>query len=46
MIDELWSMVIDQTLPLPVASTHRLDQFRDALAADARQGRTGKVLLV
>jgi NADPH:quinone reductase-like Zn-dependent oxidoreductase len=46
MIDELWSMVADKTLPLPVASTHRLDQFRDALAADARQGRTGKVLLV
>jgi NADPH:quinone reductase-like Zn-dependent oxidoreductase len=46
MIDELWSMVEDKLLPLPVASTHGLDQFREALAADARQGRTGKVLLV
>ena len=46
MIDELWSMVTDKALPLPVASTHGLDQFREALAADARQGRMGKVLLV
>jgi hypothetical protein len=29
-----------------VASTHGLDQFREALAADARQGRMGKVVLV
>jgi NADPH:quinone reductase len=46
MIDELWSMVVDKVLSLPVASTHGLDQFREALAADARQGRIGKVLLV
>jgi NADPH:quinone reductase len=46
MTDELWSMVTDKTLPLPVASTHGLDQFREALAVDARQGRMGKVLLV
>lgn len=46
MIEELWSMLEDNTLPLPVASTHGLDQFREALAADARQGRVGKVLLI
>ena len=46
MIDELWSMVTDKTLPLPVASTLGLDQFREALAADASQGRIGKVVLV
>jgi NADPH2:quinone reductase len=45
MIQELWSMVRDKTLTLPVASKHRLGQFRDALAADARSGRAGKVLL-
>ena len=46
MIDELWSMVTDKALPLPVTSTHSLDQFREALAADAGQGRIGKVLLI
>lgn len=46
MIEELWSMIEDNTLPLTVASTFRLDQFREALGADARQGRIGKVLLV
>ncbi len=46
MIDELWSMIVNKALPLPVASTHSLEQFREALSADARQGRIGKVLLV
>lgn len=46
MIQELWSMFRDRTLTLPVASKHSLGQFRDALAADARSGRAGKVLLV
>jgi NADPH:quinone reductase len=46
MIDELWSMVGDKVLPLPVTSTHSLDQFRKALAADAGPSRIGKVLLV
>jgi NADPH:quinone reductase len=45
-IDELWSLIRDNTLRLPVASTHALAQFQDALAADARRGRIGKVLLV
>ena len=46
MVQELWSMVRDKTLMLPVASKHSLGQFRNALAADARSDRTGKVLLV
>ncbi len=46
MVRELWSMVRDETLTLPVASKHGLSQFREALAADALSGRTGKVLLV
>jgi NADPH:quinone reductase len=46
MVQELWSMVRDKTLTLPVASKHSLGQFRDALAANSRSGRTGKVVLV
>jgi len=46
MFDELWSMIEDKTLPLPIASTFGLDRFGEALAADAQQGRAGKVLLV
>jgi NADPH:quinone reductase-like Zn-dependent oxidoreductase len=46
MIVELWSMVRDKTLPLPIASKHCLKQFGDALAADAQIARAGKVLLV
>jgi NADPH:quinone reductase-like Zn-dependent oxidoreductase len=46
MVQDLWSMVRDNTLPLPIASKHRIEQSGDALAADARSGRIGKVLLV
>ncbi len=46
IIQELWSMVRDNTLTLPIASKHSLGQFRDAFAADSRSGRTGKVLLL
>jgi NADPH:quinone reductase-like Zn-dependent oxidoreductase len=46
MLDELWSMVRDGTLRLPIASVHTLDEFADALRADARQGRNGRVILV
>lgn len=46
MVQELWSMVRDKTLTLPVVSKHSLGQFRDALAANSRSGRTGKVVLV
>ncbi len=42
---ELWSMLRQGTLSLPVASTHPLDAIGDALAAEA-QSRRGKVLLV
>lgn len=46
LMSELWSLIGEGTLPLPVASRHALAEFRGALAADAAQGRTGKVLLV
>jgi NADPH:quinone reductase len=46
MVQELWPLIRDKTLALPVASKHSLAQFRDALAADGRSGRAGKVLLV
>jgi len=46
MFRDIWSMIRDGTLTLPVASTYTLAQFRDALVADARPARTGKVLLV
>jgi hypothetical protein len=46
MLDERWSMVPDETLRLPIASVHTLDQFGGALKADATPGRNGKVILV
>ncbi len=46
MIGNLWSMIRDRTLDFPVAARFPLTQFQDALAADAKPGRTGKVLLV
>lgn len=46
LMGELWSLIGDGTLTLPVASRHALSDFQSALAADAAQGRTGKVLLV
>jgi NADPH:quinone reductase len=46
MIDELWSMIRDDLLPLSVASRHALADFPAALAADETAGRAGKVLLV
>jgi NADPH2:quinone reductase len=45
MRQELWSMIRAGALALPVASTHSLASFGDALAADARPERSGKVLL-
>jgi NADPH2:quinone reductase len=35
MHEKLWSMVRDRTLVLPVSSTHTLEEFGDALRADA-----------
>jgi hypothetical protein len=46
MFEGLWAMVRDGTLRLPVASTHSLADFQDALEADAARGRNGKVILV
>jgi NADPH:quinone reductase-like Zn-dependent oxidoreductase len=46
MFNELWSMVRDGSLRLPIASMHALAEFGDALKADATHGREGKVILV
>ncbi len=46
LVEELWSLIGRRVLPLPVASRHPLADFQAALAADAKPGRTGKVLLV
>jgi NADPH:quinone reductase len=46
MYEELWSMIRNGTLMLPVASTHRLEEFGNALSADAANGRNGKVILL
>jgi NADPH:quinone reductase-like Zn-dependent oxidoreductase len=45
MLDGLWSMIADESLALPVSSTHNLEHVQQALAADAERGRVGKVLL-
>jgi NADPH:quinone reductase len=45
MIAEIWTMIRDQTVRLPVASSHRLTAIVEALAADSKPGRTGKVIL-
>jgi NADPH:quinone reductase len=46
MHGELWAMIRNATIALPIASRHALDDFSGALAADAQSGRRGKVLLV
>jgi NADPH2:quinone reductase len=46
MLQDLWALVADDTVRLPVASRHRLGDIAAALAADAQPGRLGKVLLV
>jgi NADPH:quinone reductase-like Zn-dependent oxidoreductase len=46
MHDELWAMIRNAVVALPVASRHALGDFSGALAADAQSGRQGKVLLV
>ena len=45
-VDELWSLIDNGALPLPVASRYALPDFQSALSADAAPGRNGKVLLV
>lgn len=46
MHEELWAMIRDGVLRLPVACEHGLDGFNEALRADSVSGRAGKVLLV
>jgi hypothetical protein len=41
----LWSLIRQDSLPLPVHATFALCDFREALAADAKPGRRGKILL-
>lgn len=45
MISEIWIMIRGSGLNLPVDSNHRLPDFANALAADRKPGRTGKVIL-
>jgi NADPH:quinone reductase len=45
MISELWAMIRRGGLNLPVNSSHRLPDFANALAADRKPGRLGKVIL-
>jgi NADPH2:quinone reductase len=45
MITEIWTMIRDGGLSLPVDSNHQLADFAVALAADGKSGRIGKVIL-
>lgn len=45
IVASLWSLIRQDALPLPVDSTFPLCDFREALAADARPTRCGKILL-
>jgi NADPH:quinone reductase len=45
ILSSLWSLIRRDALPLPVAATFPLADFRQALAADAEPGRSGKILL-
>jgi NADPH:quinone reductase-like Zn-dependent oxidoreductase len=45
MISEIWAMIRSGALSLPVNSSHRLSDFANALAADRKPGRLGKVIL-
>jgi NADPH:quinone reductase-like Zn-dependent oxidoreductase len=45
MIAEIWTMIRDGGLSLPVDSSHPLVDFAVALAADSKSGRMGKVIL-
>jgi NADPH2:quinone reductase len=46
IVQDLWTMTRTGALALPVAARFGLPQFQEALAADARPGRVGKVLLI
>jgi NADPH:quinone reductase-like Zn-dependent oxidoreductase len=45
ILTSLWALIRRDALPLPVDSAFSLAAFREALAADAKPGRRGKVLL-
>jgi NADPH:quinone reductase-like Zn-dependent oxidoreductase len=45
VIAELWALIRQGALSLRNDSTFALSAFRQALAADGRRGRQGKVLL-
>lgn len=45
VIAGLWALIRQGALSLPIDSTFALSAFREALAADGRRGRQGKVLL-
>lgn len=45
MIAEIWTMIRDRGLSLPINSSHHFAAFSDALVADGKPGRRGKVIL-
>jgi NADPH:quinone reductase len=45
MFSEIWTMIRAGEIRLPVDSTHTLSDIAQALSADARIGRIGKVIL-
>ncbi len=46
MFSEMWSMVRSGVIQLPVDSTYPLQQFQEALKANAAKERKGKVIMV
>jgi len=46
MISTLASEISRPAFSLPVAASYALDEFRDALMADATHGRKGKIILI
>ncbi len=46
MFGQIWSMIRTGVIELPVDSTHPLQQFQDALKANAAKERKGKVIMV
>jgi NADPH2:quinone reductase len=45
-LQQLWNLIRDKTIELPVASTHPLEDIKHAIAADGQPGRSGKVVLI
>jgi hypothetical protein len=44
--EELWAMICDGTIKLPIACRHSLNDFIQALRADAVTSKVGKTLSV